>query len=328
MIGQIHQNERRHDAAVRCFERSVTVSPSEDAYLKLAGAYDAQGKPELWQPTVEKYLEVEDLGLGHATIHAAIANRMMDQKKWEEAEPHALKAAETYAAFGMSCAARCFEGLEDWDRSELWTRRLSESYDERSRMAWYFWCRRNRRGDLQAAQQLALEVVSSPFTARTPAGLAGMGVYHLLEGNPREAMGSFLASFNREPNMIMGSRVLLMAVELEDKDLQRSMHDKLKEFAKTPDGIADELIPRFLRIIEASLRPEAPQEPDVEAMSGVMKDCDLGGRVNFGYIFGRLLELHGDPENAKKFYRQAVEIRLFDMNSYTLAAHALAELSE
>ncbi len=327
-IGQIHLNERRYDAAVRCFERSVAVSPSADGYLTLAWAYDAQGKPELWQPTVERYLDIEDHGMGHAWIHSAIAHRMMDEKEWEEAKPHALIAAETCSGWGMSCAARCFEGLEDWDRSESWTRRLSESYGERSRMEWYYWCRRNRRGDLDAARQLVLETVRSPYTVSTSSGLASNGVYHLLEGNPREAADSFLASFHSEPDMIMCSRVLVMAAEFEDMPRQQSMRRWLEEFSATLGGPTTDPVSRFLQILEASSRPEAPQKPDVEAMSKVMKDSDFRSRVNFGYIFGRLLELHGDQENAKDFYLQAVEAKPFGMNSYTLAAHALAELSE
>jgi len=39
-------------------------------------------------------------------------------------------------------------------------------------------------------------------------------------------------------------------------------------------------------------------------------------------------ELDGQPEKAKEYFRQVVAIRHIDMNSCTLAAHALARLSK
>ncbi|NLS94657.1 MAG: hypothetical protein GXX96_21085 [Planctomycetaceae bacterium] len=51
-------------------------------------------------------------------------------------------------------------------------------------------------------------------------------------------------------------------------------------------------------------------------------------RSEYGYVFGCILELDGQPEEAKKHFRQVVDMKCIDLHCCTLAAHALARLSK
>lgn len=334
-LGRAHWAKRQYKASARCLEKSVAVSPSVAVYRDLAGTYEAQGKPELFIPTLERCLEAEDFSLDHASIHSDIAHRLMDEHKWEEAKPHALYAAETYSAWGMTCAARCLEGLEDWENSELWARRASESYGGTVSMTWYLWCRRNERGDLEAARQLARKYAEVFSGSNSVYGKDLAATICLLEGDRRKALESMCERVRLKTNMIICVRALLLAVELEDQASQDEMSEKMKEFFEPAECDCGELDARAARLIGATLRSEDPQDPDLEAMAGIMRDYgefwkrrySLRVRTNFGYIFGRILELDGQPEKAKEYFRQVVDIKYVDMNSCAIAAHALARLS-
>ena len=66
---------------------------------------------------------------------------------WAKAQPYAEAAAQTWAGWAMQCAVRCYEGMKDWERAELWVRRLSERYPDSSLRAWLNFCKRTGHGD-------------------------------------------------------------------------------------------------------------------------------------------------------------------------------------
>ena len=327
---------RQCEDAARCMEKSVSASPNSDVFLELAEVYETLGKPELYVPTLERSLEFETYGLGHASIHSKIAHWLMDEGKWEEAEPHALKAAETYSAWGMECAARCYEGMEDWENSELWIRRQSESYGRRSRLDWYLWCRRTGRGDLEAARQQAREYLDPASTQRTYYALGDCSTFHLLEGDRRRAFERLRPYVREGPDVMIIARLLLMAVEFKDRKMQDKACEEMKKWFTPKEDYFGNRTPEFARLVVATLRSEDAQKPDLEAMSRIMElDDTLWGRRHsrsyrseYGYLFGRILELDGQPEEAKKYFRQVVDMKCIDKHCCTLAAHELARLSK
>ncbi|NLS93424.1 MAG: hypothetical protein GXX96_14800 [Planctomycetaceae bacterium] len=336
VLGRRHWWLRQCDDAARCMEKSVSASPSNGVFSELAEVYETLGKSELYVPTLERSLEFETYGLGHASIHSKIAHWLMDGGKWEEAEPHALKAAETYSAWGMECAARCYEGLEDWENSELWIRRESESYGRRSRLDWYLWCRRTGRGDLEAARQQAREYLDPASTQGTYRTLGDCSTFYLLEGDRRRAFDRLRPYVREGPDVMIIARLLLMAVEFKDRDLQDKACQEIEKWFTPKEDYFGNATPEFARLVVATLRSKDPQKPDLEAMSKIMKlDDTLWGRrhsrnyrTEYGYIFGRILELDGQLEEAKTYYRQVADMKCIDKDCCTLAAHDLARLSK
>ena len=81
----------------------------------------------------------------------------MEHQRWEEARPYALAAAETWAQWGMLCAARCYEGLKDWKTADLWIRRADDRYPDSGWTNWYQFCQRTGHGDIEAARAFTEE---------------------------------------------------------------------------------------------------------------------------------------------------------------------------
>jgi len=150
-LGGLYYQQQEMEAAVRCYQRSLEISPSFSATEGLANAYLHGGKENLWAPTMESYLQYEDLGLAHGNIHDRIAKHHIDKRNWKEALPHAEAAAQTWSGWGLLLAGRVNEGLHNWERSEYWMAEAARAYPSyTSGIEWYLWCRRTGRGDLLA----------------------------------------------------------------------------------------------------------------------------------------------------------------------------------
>ena len=180
-LGKAHARLGNQKDAVRCFEKSIGVRPSQSACLALADAYVAQGKEDLWLPTLEKFFETDDLGLAHSQMRANIANRLMKRGRWKEAEPYALGAAETGAAWAMLCAANCYEGMGDLEESELWVQRQAMAYKGYSYVTWYLWCCRNGKSNPDVRRQAKL-YMDSVGNVEIPTAYSKMATYYLAEG--------------------------------------------------------------------------------------------------------------------------------------------------
>src|SRR5262249_36506433 len=157
-----------YEDAERCYERSIALSPTKDAYVDLADSYRAAGQEDMWLPTLERFFKVEDFGLGHASVHSIIANDFLDKGNWAEAEPHAVAAAQTWSAWGLLLASRVCEGLGHWNDSEKWVREASTNYPTGSGDEWYFWCHRTGRGDLSSARKLMENYIQSGWIKTSP----------------------------------------------------------------------------------------------------------------------------------------------------------------
>ena len=150
-LGQRYAKMKKYDDAERCLRATIELSPEYRAYQALADVYAARGRFDRWQATLDDYLEQEDIGLDHARVRVEIANALMARGDYKAARPYAEAAGETWAQWAMRCAADCTEALGDWDRSEMWIRRIAERYE--SPLEWYCWCHRTGRGDLAAARR-------------------------------------------------------------------------------------------------------------------------------------------------------------------------------
>src|SRR5262249_18765946 len=64
-LGTTYSSLEHPDDAIRCFERSIALSPTQDAYVDLAYTYRSAGQEEMWLPTLERFFKVESLGLEH-----------------------------------------------------------------------------------------------------------------------------------------------------------------------------------------------------------------------------------------------------------------------
>ena len=92
----------------------------------------------------------------------------MGLKQWDKARPYAEAAAATWARWAMSCAARCAEGEQDWERAEAWYSRETERYPDDSWAVWYFFCKRTGHGNLEAARAFVEQYVTRSRRSARP----------------------------------------------------------------------------------------------------------------------------------------------------------------
>ena len=236
-IGYRYYAMKEYDSAERCFKRSIEISPCKDATVGLANTYYNNGKKELWQPTLESYLKVEDLGLAHAQIHQLIAEENIRNRQWAQAEPHAVAAADTYSASGLLLAGKVYEGLQDWTKSEYFEAEASRNYPSYfSGTAWYFWCRRNGRGDLEAARQTAEQSIQIAGRSTRFDDAYRVFVYRVLEGGKANAMAGFdvqvSGCLDGEPAwdaMYRLLHVIALSSQIKDADRQKSAIEELRQ---------------------------------------------------------------------------------------------------
>jgi tetratricopeptide (TPR) repeat protein len=153
-------------SAERCMAKSAELSPSYDSVVLLADLYRRNGKPERYRPTLEAYLEVEDLGLDHA-----------------------LAAAQTWSNWGLIMGSRVYEGLRDYEKAEFFLAEAAGSYPRSSSGAdWYFLCRRVGRGQVAQARELAESNLSTAMETDSPNDAFRVFAFRVLEGEHREAI--------------------------------------------------------------------------------------------------------------------------------------------
>ena len=165
-LGELFVKLKRYDDAIRVYEQSIKLSPHKDSYVGLAKSHRFAGNENLWQPTLERFFEVESLGLEHAQVHAMIANDLVDRDKLAEAEPHAAAAGETGSNWGLLLASHVSESLGHWEDSEKAIRAAAEYYPSSTGPEWYFWCRRTGRGDLEDARKLCKNTSAKRWARR------------------------------------------------------------------------------------------------------------------------------------------------------------------
>jgi tetratricopeptide (TPR) repeat protein len=217
-LGQHYVAQGQLAAAQRCYQRYLKQWPDAWAYQALAKTYQAQGRMDQWQATLDAYLQQQDDGLDHARVQVEIATHFMRQRDWAKAQPYAEAAAQTWAAWAMQCAYECYSGLREWDRAELWVRRLSERYAN-GRLEWYIWCRWTGRGAVEQARQLAADYVRTAADRLPVAELPAVAVFFLLLKQPQGALGILqtLYPFIRDATRLDdGCDELLLALTAEE----------------------------------------------------------------------------------------------------------------
>jgi tetratricopeptide (TPR) repeat protein len=334
-LGDVSYRLKDLPGAVECYERSIEISPSYDAATDLAACYREQGQDAKWQQALEAQLLQEDLGLEHSNVHYQIAERLMSQHKWEDAETHAVAAANlSWSASGLEIASRCLEGSRKWEDSERWIAEAVRQYPTHMGYEWFFWCRRTGRGELEEARKYAEKFFAEPTIRRTLAGSTRMAVYRTMEDSPREALAEWQAFAD-----LCGEK--------------ESVWDKVWRFAHTAvlaDRLGEATVKeQALRLILSTAEENSWEKSEPESYVVLTRLCDalseepLGEKTlaefddalartagywpcNYSYFMGAALEERGLKERAELYYRHAAFDGPFDCYNATLAGMRLVEL--
>lgn len=327
-LGWRYRQMSRLDDATRLLEQSLAISPSDGALTDLAEVYRLNGREDLLEPALARFLTKDDAGAMEARVRDRLAHGHIARGEWRLAEADALAAAESGEPWAMTTASEVYEGLQDWTKSEEYIRRVSNASLGSGQVNWYFWCRRTGRGDLEAARTRARQFVDAPREEVSEA-TASLGVFALLEGNIGGALPYFRAAWDRTPQSdYYGLHfVLLLAEQKNEADTERALITLLNQ-TKADDAKTPAHIRESVRLVVDQLASGEKPPLSVDALVTALDGMDRSARTNYGYFFGRLAELAGDKATAERCYRKSFEGGLFRHFNATLAAVRLKALAQ
>jgi tetratricopeptide (TPR) repeat protein len=279
-------------SAERCMAKSAELSPSYDSVVLLADLYRRNGKPERYRPTLEAYLEVEDLGLDHARVHDRLAEEYVAVRDWQRAEPHALAAAQTWSNWGLIMGSRVYEGLRDYEKAEFFLAEAAGSYPRSSSGAdWYFLCRRVGRGQVAQARELAESNLSTAMETDSPNDAFRVFAFRVLEGEHREAilgLGRGVKNVTNDPEGWSRFWELMFAmsaaVQLDDDELIEQSIVELREIVEKHAVDA-----RVKMVVDVICDAYAGRSrcPGVEGGGATLRDVQPGAGVALLVCVGR-----------------------------------------
>ncbi len=309
-LGRRYSQVKQYDKAREYLERYIGESPEHWAYERLAKNYREQGNTAQWLATLDQYLAAgEDHGLEHAKIRVEVADYYMSKGQWDKAQPYAEAAAETWAGWAMQCAVRCYEGMKDWERAELWARRLSERYPDSSLRAWLNFCKRTGHGDLASAQALVEQLggvvgdVGPAADQAQPAGPLQAGYASWLQGSTKEAMESMRKAYETSSPLLSGCALMVLADELGDAaQRDATLADLLAKHRNKA--------PRMFEVLELFRDAFARGDralPDPKALDRAVENVLPNARGNTEFYVGWLLRKHGRRQDAEDYLKRCVE---------------------
>ncbi len=304
-LGRRYIELKRWNDAQRCLKRALTLAPDQVNYEILAHMFKVQGDWKRWQETLDEFLNrEEDYGLDHAEVQKEIANHLMDEGRWKDAQPYAEAAAGSWAAFGMECALRCHEGQKEWDKAELWARRYTERYPDQAWAYWFFFCKRTGHGDVEAATAAAARYVASVGDRAVGIDRLAYGLFYLMSGQKKEALAMFRNATGED--VITGGLIFtaLTADALGDTKLR---DESLERLTTDPQCLAKSKSTAIYRMYRAALTKEDAVPLDLYAVDKEIAAMPGEYQGNAEFHVGWFLALHGSPEKAAVYLDRCID---------------------
>ncbi len=307
-LGELYLKRVEYENSCRCYETSYNLSPSHETVRDWAWAYEYAKELDQVVPTLKRYLEEEDHGLGHSNTHYEIARFYLRHDRAKEAKSHALEAAQSWSARGLSIAAVTCERLELAEDAEKWFHQLSESYPTYSGLQWYLWLRRSGQEDgIEAAKELAQRQLGTQALQEcTSAGWWPLAFY-LMENDLDRAQKLMRLREQEAPGLYSDAFLLAIALDQDDQKLTAQTLDKFKEMASPPEDSDETWQTRFAKAVTTILAAESADEIALEEFDPLLKDESTTIKLcNIGYFLSKYFETRGFTEHAAHYRDQAI----------------------
>ncbi len=299
----------RFEDAERCLIQYLKISPDYWSSEALASIYEQRGRMDKWKETLDAYLETDsDLGLQQVRLQVKLAQYLMKQGKYDEAEAYVRRAAPSGAGDAMLCAAHCYEGMQLWGAAETWIRRVAERYDGQ-KYAWYFWCKRTGHGDADKAFELARNYYESLEGKATDKDMELMGILYTLSAQIPKAIEAFRKNFDHTNNPYTGLHLALLAEALGDKAVRDAALRQIEQKGGTyqvdhkPRAQMIQLANAFRTVWAGGTHVPL----DMDVVEKIIASAPEGENTNLLYFVGKFLELQGNKEKARDYlYRCAI----------------------
>lgn len=308
-LGRAHLVKGNREQGMSATRKSLDLEPNLSGYSRLAQAHWVHKDYDKFRATLEECLErTPDQGLGHAAIRKRLAEGLMELGQWEEAEKPAVEAAQTGAAWAMEVAAVCYEGLERWEESEQWVKQLSHAYGFSSRYRWYFWCKRNGRGDLAAARKL-VESVAETANGQDSMADATASFYYL-EGRLERSLQLYKRARQGIGSSWKGLIMATIADDLGKREEFATLLDKVladvQEWESQDHYNSAEPRPAFIRQLVMCMRNK-PTQGDLDELTELFDQLWLAHRQRHGYFVGRVFQKLGNEERGRHYWKVALD---------------------
>ncbi len=313
-LGKRYAALKRPGDSERCLKRSIALSSDATGYQELANSYKAQGQMELWQQTMEALLKEPDPGLRHAWVRVEIANELMRRKEFKKALPYAEAAAQTWAAWAMLCAGRCYEGLGEFDKAEVMMRRVSERYTDQY-FRWFWFCQRTGKGDARAAGALVERVMASVGGRASQTDLLNFATYYLTTGQPRKALEAVRALHQKAQG---DSTALLLALACDEVGERAARDEALANYPGRGEDVR-----RIVELMRGCLAKGEKAQIDVEAVENVLRGMPEGDRADCCYFLGRFLTYRGHTQLGREYLERCAAAPAPRSELFQVAARCL-----
>ncbi len=301
-------DQRNMESAIRCAQRSLSLSSNALAASVLAEAYQLQGDSERWEQTLREELERVQLEVDRDELHLLLANGLASRALWRRALPHAKICAEDGSQLGLYIAAQVTEALAQWTESEAYVRQLSERYPLHFATQWYFWCARTGRGDIAEAQLLADRLLSVGVRA-TAAEAAEDGVYQLVRGSRRLGFQAFRRAWSMAPTYRNGFLVAQLARVTGDEPVRAEVLAALQEYVREPvplDESAEAARAAAAAVLEFLQTKDTDDAAAFAKLDAVVRAADMTTRGECALMIGQELAARGRLADAEIYWRRAL----------------------
>jgi len=299
-LGSQALKEERLDDAERLFKEALGRSPEGWVFQGLAGVYVRRGDLDGYAEAATEFLKTDDLSLDHARVAGDLAELLMGLGKYAKARPFAEISAGSWACWAMQGAARCAEGMKDWEGAEIWVARTSERYAP-NWLDWSAWCQRTGHGDARAAAQLVADQLAQGRPVDAVKERFPVAVALLAGGQPKPAR-ELLEPFYRRSHDTADGALLALAC---DQDADAKARDAvMKEVADDPKP-SGPATARLIGALGTWLAKGDKSPPDLARIAALFDEVEPARRANSAVLVGLFLDRHGEHDAALPYLKQS-----------------------
>jgi len=309
-------SEKNDVKAEETLKRRLELSPDYRTYMSLAEIYWKRDEKDKWKETLETALQLPSKGLDHANIENKLAYYHMERDEWVQALPHARKAARSYSAWGLRCAAECYEGLGNLAEAEKYRRARSQRYDNTA-ADWYFWCVRTNYGNREEALVLAEESLPDDLKSSNYNQIMERGVMQIIQGSKAEAFKTFQFGFRKHHDGYCALHAALLADQLNQPDDRDYLLKRIASMWQRDFGKAE-----LANYLQQQLQHKKINWNE-NTFQSLLVQLQGGSPTNFYYFAGKFLEQHGEKKLANTYLQAAATSSLTNKFNCVLASHDL-----
>ncbi len=310
-LGSKYLQQKKVNDALRVFRRSLELAPTTDRALRLSSVYWSLNDHKKWYETLAWYLNnVDNSGLNHANVHRFLANGLMSLKRWKDAEPHALAAAEPAPVWGITCAARCYEGLNQLDKANQYYRQAAELYGDECLFNWYVFCKTHEAGEIDASREAAERYLAADANPNDQTRLYAEELFEELEGNGQGAIEVVKSYLEQRESLWNSMQLAILAKEFGDKEALETANAFFRRVAQSEELARSKhrmaLAAFALEAFDHDIKHQSKLDTAV-AEKLIAEAPDDPTRLDVLYFLGTMFYLNGDTATARTHWQAVMD---------------------